>query len=104
MATGAIEFKDEDELSDKLSEDSDDEEDSDFPVLLILTTGIWTILFAVFTFGFDTDPDSCVVSNKEDLIGRMPYVDIENPTNPATIDVATRFRFFFNTAFMICCI
>ena len=66
MASGAVELRDEEELSEKLSfdSDSDDEEDSDFPILLILTTGLWTILFAVFSFGFDTDPDSCIVSNK----------------------------------------
>ena len=76
MASNPVELRDEEELDDKLSVSSDDEEDdSDFPMLLILTTGLWTILFAVFSFGFDTDPDSCVVSNKDDWIGRIPWVD-----------------------------
>ena len=76
MASNPVELRDEEELDDKLSVSSDDEEDdSDFPMLLILTTGLWTILFAVFSFGFDTDPDSCVVSNKDDWISRIPWVD-----------------------------
>ena len=56
------------ELSDDLSEFSDEEEQIDFPVVLILVTGLWTLLYAVFSFGFDTDPETCVVSNQKDLI------------------------------------
>ena len=44
-------------------EDSEEEEDLEFPILTTLVAGLWTCLFAVFTFGFDMDPDSCVVSN-----------------------------------------
>ena len=61
MATTHEELKDE-ELSEHLSSD-DEEDDSDFPILLILTTGLWCILFSVFALGFDTDPDTCVVDS-----------------------------------------
>ena len=104
MESNPVEFKDEEEFDENLSASSDDEEDdSDFPILLILTTGLWTILFAVFSFGFDTDPDSCVVSNEDDWIGRLP-MDKEDPSDPKTVDVAIRFRFFFDAAFLLCCI
>jgi len=68
------------------------------------------MLFAVFSFGFDTDPDTCVVSNKDDLIAvRIPYVDSdmtintdqENPQDK--IDVAVRFKFFFDACFLLSC-
>ena len=104
MSSAHVEMKDEEELSENVSSD-DEEEDGDFPILLILTTGLWCILFSVFSFGFDTDPDNCVVSSKDDFINaRFPYIDMESPTDPDTIDVATRFRFFFDAAFMLSCI
>ena len=66
--------------------------------------GLWTCLFAVFSFGFDMDPDSCIVSNKDDLIAeRIPFVDKDDPDDPSTIDVAVRFRFFFTMAFFMSC-
>ena len=67
-------------------------------------TGVWTIIYAVFSFGFDSDPEQCVVSNKKDLIAtRFAYVDSEDfdSDNPDMIDVAVRFKFFFNYAFIL---
>ena len=82
----------------------EEEDDKDFPIIMILFAGLWTCLFAVFALGFDMDPDSCVVSNKYDLIAaRIPFVDKEDPEDPSTIDVAVRFRFFFNMAFFMSC-
>ena len=105
MSTNPVELRDEEEPEEKLSASSDDEEeDGDFPLLLILTTGLWTILFAIFSFGFDTDPDTCIVSNKDDLVGRIAWVDKEDPDNPNTVDVAVRFKFFFDVAFIVSCI
>ena len=54
----AHELKDEEkgENSDVYSEsdyDSEEEIDEDFPIILLLTSGIWTIIFSVFAFGFD---------------------------------------------------
>ena len=43
-------------LSDDLSNSSDDEETNEFPELLILTTGLWTIFFAFFSLGYNPDP------------------------------------------------
>ena len=63
MATNPVELRDEEVFDNKSASSDDEEEDKDFPLLLILTTGLWTILFGVFSFGFDTDPESCVVSN-----------------------------------------
>ena len=34
---------------------------------------------------------------------RIPYIDKEDPTDPDTIDVAVRFRFFFDIAFYLTC-
>ena len=105
MASNPVELRDEEEFDEKQSASSDEEEDdSDFPMLLILTTGLWTILFAVFSFGFDTDPDSCVVSNKDDWVDRIPWVDESQPSDQESVDVAIRFRFFFDAAFLISCI
>ena len=84
----AHELKDEDDIEmagDKSdgnnsfeSDDSDDEEIKDFPIETILFAGLWAVLFGVFSFGFDMDPDTCIVSNKDDLIPfRFPLVDAE---------------------------
>ena len=51
-----------------MSDDSDDEEIRDFPLVLILFAGLWAVLFGIFSFGFDMDPDTCIVSNKDDFI------------------------------------
>ena len=69
---------------------------------VILFTGLWTILFAIFTFGFDMDPDSCIVSNEKDLIAEhIPWIDYVDADNPSAVDVGVRFRFFFNFAFLM---
>ena len=60
----AHELRDEEMDQDDLSQDSDEEEQTDFPVVMILMTGLWTMLYAVFSFGFNVDPSSCIVSNK----------------------------------------
>ena len=86
-----------------LSEESDEgEDDKDFPVFVILFTGLWTILFAIFSFGFDMDPDSCIVSNEKDLIPEhIPWIDYTDADNPTAVDVGVRFRFFFDCAFLM---
>ena len=82
--------------------DEEEEDDRDFPVAVILFTGLWTILFAIFTFGFDMDPDSCIVSNENDLIAEhIPFIDYVDPDNPSAVDVGVRFKFFFNCAFLM---
>ena len=69
---------------------------------VILFTGLWTILFAIFSFGFDMDPDSCIVSNEKDLIAEhIPWIDYVDADNPSAVDVGVRFRFFFNFAFLM---
>ena len=111
MTTRPVELIDEEEYensgrSDEFSDDSSDYdgENAEFPIILILSTGIWTILYAVFSFGFDMDPDSCIVSNKDDLIsGHIPFVDSDNLKDPNTTDVAVRFKFFFDAAFFCSC-
>ena len=65
--------EDDETISSHSSAESSDEEDKDFPIIMILMKGLWACLFAVFSFGFDMDPDSCVVSNKDDLFSeRIP--------------------------------
>ena len=72
--------------------------------MLLLTTGLWTMLYAVFSFGFVMDPETCQVSNKDDLIPvHFPLVDSESVNDPHQVDVAERFKFFFDTAFMLSC-
>lgn len=104
----ATELKDEEDQqmdSDILSASSDEEDDVDFPIFLILTTGLWCMLYAVFSFGFANDPDTCVVSNKDDLIAvQIPVVDdSETIKDKDSVDVAARFKFFFDSAFLISC-
>ena len=99
----SYQLKDE-ELDEDESEYSDEEEQGDFPVVLILSTGLWTVVYAVFSFGFDTDPDSCIVSYKNDLIPyRFPFVDTTEES-PDNVDVKERFQFFFNCAFFLSCV
>ena len=92
------------------------------PILLILTTGLWCIIFSVFAFGFDTDPETCLADNKNDILPyRFPFIDeqieadtssdysmdISGPApdkNPDIVDVAVRFKFFFYTGFLLSCI
>lgn len=106
----------EDGFEESFSLDDDDSDDYDgtgaktIPMLVILTAAMWTMIFAVFSFGFDTDPSNCIVSNKNDLIAvQIPYVDAdmtnseyENPEDK--IDVAIRFKFFFDVCFNLSCI
>ena len=69
---------------------------------VILFTGLWVILFGVFSFGFDMDPDSCIVSNEKDLIAdHIPWIDYVDQDNPSAVDVGVRFRFFFDCAFLM---
>ena len=69
---------------------------------ILLMTGLWTLIYAVFSFGFETDPEACVVSNKKDLVAtRFSFVDSENAENADQIDVAERFKFFFDNAFIL---
>ena len=84
------ELKDEEkgENSDVYSDsdyDSEEEIDEDFPIILLLTSGIWTIIFSVFAFGFDQDPDQCFADNGDDLLPyRIPFVD----TDPADREIS----------------
>ena len=92
-----------------LSDSSDDDRSLDFPAVLIVTTGLWTVIFAVFSFGFDTDPEQCLASNKDDLLPyRLPLVDqdVDEGAEDRSdiVDVAQRFKFFFNTAFLLSCV
>ena len=115
----AHELKDEEDAKSTYSDSSDEEIDQDFPIILLLTSGLWMIVFSVFAFGFDMDPDSCMADNKKDLLPyRIPFVDAEiekatgdsdspsststNPQSESAIDVADRFRFFFQANFLLC--
>ena len=83
----AHELKDEEDAKSNFSESSDEEIDEDFPIILLITSGLWMIVFSVFAFGFDMDPDSCMADNKKDLIPyRIPFIDFEIVKAPADAD------------------
>ena len=85
----AHELKDEemDEGSDVYSDSSDGDEESNIPIIVLLTTGLWTIIFALFAFGFDQDPDQCYADNQKDLFPyRIPFIDDEQTQDGAGDD------------------
>ena len=77
-----------------------------WPFGLILSSALFATMYGFFALGYSDDPQSCEASNKDDLIGQLPYIDAqaqeeanENddgaPPAEGNVNIAYRFRLFF---------
>ena len=74
---------------------------SRYPLGLVLSSAFFAGLYGFFAFGYADDPETCLSSNKDDLISNFPMIDSSQTDAQGKVDVAARFRFFFLSAFYI---
>ena len=66
---------------------------------LLLASTFFAGLYGFFNYGYADDPDTCLASNKDDIIANFPMIDSER--TDGQVDVAERYHFFFSFAFYL---